>query len=52
MIYLEEHRAVGDSAEKADQLLVQHEQYMKEALVRDIQALFLSCRVFCNNKRY
>uniref|UniRef100_A0AC34QR85 Uncharacterized protein n=1 Tax=Panagrolaimus sp. JU765 TaxID=591449 RepID=A0AC34QR85_9BILA len=32
MIYLEEHRDVGDSAKKAEQLAVEHEEYAANAM--------------------
>jgi hypothetical protein len=33
MIYLEEHRDVGDGVDKAHQLAVAHEQYAEAAMV-------------------
>lgn len=33
MIYLEEHRDVGDSVHKADELAHQHEEYASNAMV-------------------
>lgn len=34
MIYLEEHREVGDSVDRAQQLAEEHEEYANNAMVR------------------
>lgn len=33
MIYLEEHRDVGDSVKKAEKLAIEHEEYAANAMV-------------------
>ena len=51
MLYLEEHREVGDGREKALQLAELHQQYVKIAMVcyRVVLEFFFCSIFFCSN---
>lgn len=40
MIYLEEHRDVGDSVKRAEELAMQHEEYATNAMVSIFNCIF------------